>query len=557
MVRLIPLGGLGEIGLNCMVLETGEDMILIDAGVLFPTSEQPGVDVLVPDFDYVLKNADRLRGVLLTHGHEDHVGALPHLLRKLQVPVYGTPFTLSFLKNRLDEAGISADLRDLAGRDTVRFGTTLSAEALRVTHSVPEALGYAITTPEGRFLHTGDFKLDPSPIDGKTTDLARIEELGDDGVQCLLSDSTNVEVHTETGSEQGVADTFARILPGRRGRIVVGLFASHQHRVQHLMELAEKLGRKVVPLGRSMIRNVETARELGVLKVPPGVLISPETAAGLPAHEVMILTTGSQAEPRAGLSQLAAGEGPLRLDPGDTVVLSSTPIPGNERQVGALIDALMWRGAEVVHHRTEPGVHCSGHASRPQQQRMIELVRPRHFLPVHGELRHLMLHRALAGSSGVSAQGLLLARDGDTVSFRGGIGGVSGSVPAGRLMLERASGVAVPPEVLAERMKLMDGGQVVAVLVLDRDTNQILSGPHLTPQGLPPAESSVIPAVAHEVREGFEALSVAIRGDDAWVKEELARSVRKALRQRTGRRPWVTPVVVRVSSASARAVVGS
>jgi ribonuclease J len=546
MVRLIPLGGLGEIGLNCMVLESGEDMILIDAGVLFPTHAQPGVDVIVPDFAYVFENLHRLRGVVLTHGHEDHVGALSGLLEKARVPIYGSAYTLSYVEQRLEGVGMQADLRPIEPRRPLKLGDHLSAEALQVTHSVPEALGFAFETVEGRIIHTGDFKLDPTPIGGVLTDLPRLSELGEEGVLCLLSDSTNVEVHTETGSEQDVADTFARLLPKLTGRVVVGLFASHQHRVQSLLDLADKLGRRVLPLGRSMVRNLENAAAQGVVRIPPGLLISAESASNLPPEELLVITTGSQAEPRAGLSMFASGEGPVPLAKGDTVILSSTPIPGNERQVAELVDRLLWRGAEVITHRQEPGVHVSGHASRPQQRRMIETVRPRHFLPVHGELRHLLQHRALAAEVGVAAAGRLLARDGDVVTFHQGVGRVQGSVPAGRWLLDRASRQPVSEDAIRERMRPIDGGQLTVVLALARDTHRLLAKPQLQPLGLSAEDVAALPHVATEIEAELEVLSVALRGDDAWLKESLTRIARRSLRLKTGRRPWVTPVVVRV-----------
>jgi ribonuclease J len=548
MLRVIPLGGLGEIGLNCMLFESGDEMVLVDAGVMFPTHAQPGVDVVVPDFTYLLANAHKLKGVFLTHGHEDHVGALPWLLRQVPMPVYGTRYTLGFLRSRLEEAGVQSDLREVEPRESVRVGRHFTAEAVRVTHSVPDAVGYLLDTPEGTVVHTGDFKLDPDPTDGKFTDLERLGEAGERGVLALLSDSTNSEVRTETPSERVVAETFQRLFPQMTGRIVVALFASNMNRVRHLVELAPKLGRKVVLLGRSMIRNVETARELGVLKVPDGLLISPEAAGGLPARQVMVLTTGSQAEPRSGLSALAQGhnDGPIRLQPGDTVVFSSSPIPGNERAVGELIDLLQWKGAKVVYNRVEPGVHVSGHASRPQQQRMLELVKPRHFLPVHGELRHLQHHLDLAREVGVEAAGLLLARNGDVVQFKDGYGGLKGTVPTGRLYQERGSEVPVGLDVIAERLRLSETGLLVAVVVIDRSNNGLMTGPVLTGQGLTPEEMALLPRVADEARGLFLELSPALRGDDALVKDELARAVRRAHKQRTGKRPAVMPLVVKI-----------
>jgi ribonuclease J len=406
MLHVIPLGGLGEIGLNAMVLACRGELLLIDCGVMFPPSDMPGVDVVVPDFTYLRQNAAALKGIVLTHGHEDHVGALPYLLSEMAhpPPLYGTRFTLALVRHRLEEAGVPVDLRVIEPREPFPVGSVFTVEASRVAHTIPDAVGYIVRTPEGTVIHTGDFKLDPDPIDGLRTDLERWGEVGDEGVLCLLSDSTNSELVGETGSERVVEATLRQRLRGVSERIVVALFASNVHRIRHLLELFEEQGRKVALLGRSMARNVAMARELGYLRAPASLFVTPEEAAALPPAKVAVLTTGSQAEPRSGLVQLSQGSGPLRLGPEDLVVVSSRPIPGNERAVGALLDQLFWRGAKVVYAQLEPGVHVSGHASRPQQQRVLETVRPRHFVPVHGELRHLHRHVATARELGMTAR---------------------------------------------------------------------------------------------------------------------------------------------------------
>jgi ribonuclease J len=419
-------------------------------------------------------------------------------------------------------------------------------EASRVTHTVPDAVGYIVRTPEGTVIHTGDFKLDPDPIDGLRPDLERWGEAGEQGVLCLLSDSTNSERTDETGSERVVEETFERLFTGATGRIVVALFSSNLHRVRHLLALCERLGRKVALQGRSMIRNVEMARELGYLDVPDSLFIHLDTVAQLPAHRVLVITTGAQGEPRAGLSQLAAGDGPVRLDPGDLVVLSSRPIPGNERSVGALIDQLQWRGARVAYAQLEPGVHVSGHASQPQQRRVLDLVRPRHFVPVHGEGRHLHRHVATAREAGLQPAQCLLAQDGDIVTFEDGRGRFSGSVPAGRIFKDRFGSGVVTQDTLQERVKLSETGMVAAVVVLQRDNQKLVAGPQLSGQGLNLDEQVMLPRVAQEARTLFEGLSPQLRGDDALVREELTRAVRRAFKLYTSRRPLVVPMVVRV-----------
>ncbi|NMO15826.1 ribonuclease J [Pyxidicoccus fallax] len=546
MLHIIPLGGLGEIGLNSLVVACRGEMLLIDAGLMFPSEGMPGVDIIIPDFTHLKQNAAQLKGVVLTHGHEDHLGALPYLLNEVPVPVYGTRFTLAMARHRLNELGLEADLREIEPREPFSVGSHFKVEASRVTHTVPDAVGYIVRTPEGTVIHTGDFKLDPDPIDGLRTDLERWGEAGEQGVLCLLSDSTNSELTEETGSERVVEETFERLFRGATGRIVVALFSSNLHRVRHLLSLCERLGRKVALQGRSMIRNVEMARELGYLDVPDSLFIHLDTVSQLAPHRVLVLTTGAQGEPRAGLSQLASGDGPVRLDPGDLVVLSSRPIPGNERSVGALIDQLQWRGAKVAYAQLEPGVHVSGHASRPQQRRVLDLVKPRHFIPVHGEGRHLHRHLATAREAGMEPAQCLLAQDGDVVSFEAGRGRFSGSVPSGRILKDRFGSGVVTPDTLQERVKLSETGMVAAVVVLQRDNQKLVAGPQLSGQGLNLDEQVLLPRVAQEARSIFEELSPQLRGDDALVREELTRAVRRAFKLYTARRPLVVPMVVRV-----------
>jgi ribonuclease J len=546
MLHVIPLGGLGEIGLNSLVVACRGEMLLIDAGLMFPSEGMPGVDIIIPDFTHLRQNAAQLKGVVLTHGHEDHLGALPYLLNEVPVPVYGTRFTLAMARHRLNELGLEADLREIEPREPFPVGTQFKVEASRVTHTVPDAVGYIIRTPEGTLIHTGDFKLDPDPIDGLRTDLERWGQAGEEGVLCLLSDSTNSELNDETGSERVVEETFERLFRGATGRIVVALFSSNLHRVRHLLALCERLGRKVALQGRSMIRNVEMARELGYLDVPDSLFIHVDTVGLLPAQKVLVLTTGAQGEPRAGLSQLASGDGPVRLDPGDLVVLSSRPIPGNERSVGALIDQLQWRGARVAYAQLEPGVHVSGHASKPQQRRVLDLVRPRHFIPIHGEGRHMHRHLATAREAGLEPAQCLLAQDGDVVTFAEGRGRFTGSVPSGRVLKDRFGSGVVTPDTLQERVRLSETGLVAAVVVIQRDTQKLVAGPQLSGQGLSLDEQVLLPRVAQEAKALFEELSVQLRGDDALVREELTRVVRRAFKLYTAKRPAVVPMVVRV-----------
>jgi ribonuclease J len=425
-------------------------------------------------------------------------------------------------------------------------GSVFTVEASRVTHTVPDAVGYIIRTPEGTLIHTGDFKLDPDPIDGLRTDLERWGEAGDQGVLCLLSDSTNSEFTNETGSERVVEQTFDRLFREAKGRIVVALFASNLHRVRTVLKLAEQLGRRVALQGRSMLRNVELARQLGYLDVPESLFIPLDAAPGLSPDRLMLLSTGAQGEARAGLAQLAAGNGPIRLEPGDMVILSSRPIPGNERTVGALLDQLHWTGARIVYAQVEPGVHVSGHASRPQQRRVLDTVRPRHFMPIHGELRHLHRHLTTAREAGLAPEQLLLAQDGDLVTFEEGQGRFAGSVPTGRIHKDLYSGGVVTPEALQERTKLAETGVVVAAVVIDRSSLALMAGPQLSGHGLSLDEQVLLNRVADEARSLFLQMSPQLRGDDALVREELTRSVRRAFKLFTAKRPLVVPMVVKV-----------
>ena len=547
MLHVIPLGGLGEIGLNAMVIACRGEMLLIDCGLMFPPSGTLGVDIVVPDFSYLRKNAALLKGIVLTHGHEDHVGALPFLLNEVPVPVYGTRFTLAMVRNRLNELGVEADLREIEPRHPFPVGAHFTVEASRVTHTVPDAVGYIVRTPEGPVIHTGDFKLDPDPIDGQRTDLERWGELGDEGVLCLLSDSTNSERTHETGSERLVEQTFERLFHDVTGRIVVGMFASQVHRIQHVLGLAEKLGRKVVTMGRSMARNIDMARQLGFLPGVTDALFVPlDDAATLPPERLLVLATGSQAEPRAGLSQLAAGDGPVRLGPGDLVVLSARAIPGNERAVAGLIDQLLWRGARVIYPDLEPGVHVSGHASQPQQRRVLDIVRPKNFVPIHGEFHHLHRHLATAKEAGLAPENLLLAQDGDLLVFEEGRGRFAGSVPTGRIYRDRFGSGVVTPDILQERTRLAETGLILAALVINRDNLSVMAGPQLTGQGLSLDEQVLLPRVADDARTFFLQMSPQLRGDDAMAREELARSVRRAFRQYTSKRPVVVPMILKV-----------
>ncbi len=547
MLKIVPLGGLGEVGMNTMVAEHAGERLLIDCGLMFPRGDQLGVDVVLPDFTWLKDTAESLKGIVLTHAHEDHLGALPWLLREVNVPVYGTPFTLALARHRLNEAEVDAELREIGPRSPFKIGQSFELEALRVTHSVPDAVGLFIKTPSATALHTGDFKLDGMPIDGQMTDLERIGELGEEGIDVLMSDSTNSEVPGTTGSESSVRATFERILSDTRGRLVIAMFGSHLHRVRHTIELAQKFGRKVLLLGRSLQRNTELAQSVGILEKYEDVLVPFEAAPMIPHSQLVILCTGAQAETRSALTTLLNPEpGPLRLEKTDTVILSSRTVPGNEPAVGALINRLLARGVKLITAQSEPGVHVSGHASRDEQRRVLEVAKPRSFVPIHGELRHLHGHLALAKEVGLRDEQLFLATDGDVLGFSADGAKTLGRVRAGQQLMRREGFSPVSEAALQERRWIAESGLVVTVVVMQVGGGRVLHAPVLQGHGLQGDEVAALPLATENAREALQSLSEAMRSDDARVREELIRGIRRAFKQLLGTRPTVLPVVVRL-----------
>jgi ribonuclease J len=548
-VRLIPLGGLGEIGLNMMLIESGEDLIAVDCGLLFPDDEMPGVDYAIPDWSYLRERRDAFRGVVLTHGHEDHIGALPYLLRELPAPVYGTPLTLALARPRLQEHGVleGADLRSYGPGDEISLGG-FRVTPIRVTHSIADGMGLAIETPVGTVVHTGDFKLDLRPVDGQQPDFGRFAELGARGVLALCSDSTNVDRpgHTPSESEVGVAldPRFAQA----PGRIIVATFASHIHRIQQLLDLAARYRRRVALLGKSMVANVGVSAELGYLRVPEGLLSPLEDLAELPARRQMILSTGSQGEPNSAVALMAAGEHKyFEVGAGDLVIFSSRVIPGNERNLGRAINALLRRGAEVLWEDVA-FVHVSGHASREDLVRMIALTRPRYFLPVHGEYRHLLQHARLAESAGITRDRIFLLEDGLGLELTKSGARVLGRYPAGRVFVDGKGIGDVGAVVLRDRQLLADSGIVVVAITIDRATGSVVAGPEIASRGLVYMKESAelmdeVKAAIRDAlaaREGFEMI------DSELIGTTVRSAVRRFVNQRFQRKPIVIPVVLEV-----------
>ena len=546
-VRLIPLGGLGEIGLNMMLVESGDDLIAIDCGLMFPDDELPGIDCVIPDFSYALGKRAGFRAVFLTHGHEDHIGALPYLLRGAPVPVYGTAMTLALVRERLREHDLlEADLRLLRPRERVETGP-FGVRAIRVTHSIVDGIGLAIETPAGTIVHTGDFKLDPSPLDGEPPDYRTFAELGDRGVLVLCSDSTNVERPGHTRSERDVGESLAEHFARAQGRIIVATFASHVHRIQHVVDLAARFGRQVALLGMSMQRNVALAAELGHLRIPDGIVGPLEELTARPSRDQVILSTGTQGEPNSALALMAAGEHKyVQVEPGDLVILSSRVIPGHERTVGRVINGLYRRGAEVL-HEDNAFVHVSGHASQDDLKLMLSLTKPRYVLPVHGEYRHLLGHARLAGSVGIPADRVFVLEDGMGLEVTATEARVVGRFPAGRVLVDGKGIGDIGAVVLRDRQLLANEGLIAVSIAVD-GKGAVVAGPAIASRGVVYVKENE--ALLEELR-----LAVAtVLGErdasvpfDREVTGALVRTtVRQFITQRFQRKPVVLPVILEV-----------
>lgn len=552
-VRLVPLGGLGEVGMNCLAIEDDRGIVIVDCGVTFPSIDQ-GVDVFHPRFDWLLERASRVRGVVLTHGHEDHIGAVPFLLDALgaegvEVPVFGPAHALELARGRLSEHGFrdgDVDLRPTRAGVSYSVGG-IDVEPIAVTHSIADATGLALRTRGGLVVHTGDFKLDRAPLDGRPTDEARFRELGDEGVRLLLSDSTNVDSPGWSVSESAVAARLASLIESAPGRVIVGLFASNVHRLRALFEVARSTGRKVTLLGRSMSTHTRAAEAVGLLEATDDVLVSVEQAARLPPAQVLALATGTQAEPRSALARLAASRHPvLRIEPGDLVVMSSRVIPGHELAAVELEAGLLRQGARVVTRLSDPAVHASGHAHRLEQARMLELVRPSSFVPIHGTLHHLVRHAELAREEGVGDA--LVCENGDVIELEGASGDEGGLRKAswattGRVAV--AFGEELSDEVLRDRARLGRAGLVVACVVLD-DAGAVRTV-RATSRGVLAASDLDV------LREAERAAARAVRALGASAHEEAQReagrlAARRAIEERTGQRPEVVALIARGAS---------
>src|ERR671935_404944 len=484
--RIIPLGGLGEIGKNMTVVEANGSIVVVDAGLAFPRDEHLGVDLVLPDFSYLRERANAIRAVILTHGHEDHVGALPYLMREVRVPeVWATRLTLGLIKSKLDEHGLlrAAELREVHPDDPPRDLGPFRIELVRMAHSIPDSVAIVLETPAGRIVHTGDFKLDHTPVDGLKTDVGRLADLGNRGVDLLLGDSTNAERPGFTPSERIVGEAFRQIFPLREGRILVSSFASNVHRMQQAVDVAVGLGRKVCIVGRSMRKNANIARNLGYMDVPEGVLVRPVELDELAPHEVLILCTGSQGEPLSALTRIAYHDHPaVHVERGDTVIISAKPVPGNELRVHDTINGLAKAGAEVLHHEIAP-VHVSGHANQEEIRTVIGLVRPRAVMPVHGEFRMLAVHARMAGDAGVPADSIVLAENGSVVELDRSGPRIVDRVEAGVTFVDGLSVGDISDVALRDRRRLSEDGVLIIVATLTSSNGRVSGAPELIARG--------------------------------------------------------------------------
>jgi ribonuclease J len=545
-LEIIPLGGTGEIGKNLNLVRCNGEAVIIDCGISFPGEDLPGVDLVIPDPEYLLSVRDELQAILLTHGHEDHVGAMPYLLPRLgKLPIYGTPLTLALIEQKLRERRLDAPLNPVKPGTPFQVGS-ITVEPIRVTHSIPDCVAYALRTAEGIVVFTGDFKFDHTPVDGERTDFNHLARLGDEGVLLLLSDSTNAERTGWTPSESTVSDAYYTLFANAQGRILVTTFASNLHRLQQAIDMAQLYGRKVAVLGRRMEQNVDIAVQRGYLRVEPGVLISARQIDDYPPEQILVLTTGSQGEPLSALSQIAADEYPrLKIAPGDTVILSATPIPGNESLVWRTVNRLVRLGAKVYHDGIVP-VHVSGHASQEELKLMISLLKPRYLAPVHGEPRHQAAYFELARQMGYRDEQMFLLENGAVLRIENGIATLGEKVPAGRLLIEEGVEGGVPESLIRDRRVIAEEGILVALITVRAQTGELVDDPQFVLRGFE-WQNEVQPELAREaILQTLGKMSPPEISDWDNIREELTQVLRRFCRKHLSRRPMVVAVVTEV-----------
>ncbi len=548
-MRVIPLGGLGEIGMNMTLLETEEDLLVIDAGLMFPEEEMLGIDLVLPEVTYLLDQRDKVRGIVLTHGHEDHTGALPYVLPQLSVPIYGTTLALGLVQEKLREFRLdeTADLRQIRPRDVLRMGG-LTLEFIRVSHSIPDGVAVAAHTPAGLVLHSGDFKFDQTPVDGELTDFRRFAELGEAGVLALLSDSTNATREGFTPSESAIGRTFGPLFRSAPRRIIVACFASHIHRIQQVLDVAARLGKKVAVNGKSMVANTRIAAELGYLRMPADTLVRLDELRRFPPDQSVIITTGSQGEPLSAVARMAVGEHKqIEIQPGDTVIFSARVIPGNEKSITRTINQLFKRGAQVITEEILPGVHVSGHPSREELKLMLNLTRPRFLVPVHGEYRHLHSHAQLAREMGIPADHIFLLDNGEVLELTPDRGAVVRKVPAGRVFVDGKGVGDVGDTVLRDRQHLAQDGMVVVVIGFDK-SGTVVSGPDIISRGFAhlPEDDALFEEARKLIVTVLNGCSVEEKTDWSLIKQRIRSVLRRFLQKKMDRRPMILPVIIEV-----------
>ena len=546
MLQIIPLGGLGEIGKNMTAIKYHDTILLIDAGLMFPEDELLGIDIVIPDTSYLMENRDKLKAILLTHGHEDHVGALPYVLRDFKVPVYSSRLTLGIVERKLKEQNVmDADLRLVQPREIVHIGG-MDAEFFHVSHSIPDSMGIAIHTPLGVILHTGDIKLDQTPVDHRVVDFRRMAELGEKGVLVMFSDSTNAERPGVTPSESVVGHTFDELFGTCRGRVIVTTFASNVHRIQQVIDTAARYNRKVAVVGRSMVNNVQVATELGYMRIPTGTMIEVEDIGLFEPEEIVVVTTGSQGEPMSALTRMAMSEHRwVTIQAGDTVIISATPIPGNEKLVSRTIDLLYKQGAEVIYDRNM-GVHVSGHASQEELKLLLNMIGPRYFVPVHGEYRHLMKHAKLAKDLGIDESRIFVMENGQVLEVGKNEARLNGKVTAGKVLVDGLGVGDVGNIVLRDRRQLSQDGIMIIVVTISREQNRVVAGPDIVSRGFVYVRESehLMEDARLLVKEVLEQCLQKNNYEWTSLKSQMREKLGRYLHEKTGRRPMILPIIM-------------
>ncbi len=548
-IALIPLGGLGEVGKNMMAVRFGESILVIDCGLMFPEEEMLGIDVVIPDITFLLENKENVLGIVLTHGHEDHIGALPYVLKQLNVPVYGTKLTLGLLLGKLKEHGLdrNAQLHTVKPRDNVQIGP-FKIEFIRVSHSVPDSVAIAIHTSLGTIVHTGDFKVDHTPVNGEIMDFYKFAQMGERGVLVLLSDSTNAERPGFTFSEKVVGSTLEDVFRRAKERIIMATFASNVHRLQQAITAAYKYDRKVAIIGRSMINVVSISHELGYLSIPEGTLIDLEEASRLPKNKVLLISTGSQGEPMSALTRMAMGDHrQVEIMPDDTIIISANPIPGNEKLVGRVIDLLFKKGADVVYDSIS-GIHVSGHPSQEELKLMINLTKPKFFVPIHGEHRMLIKHAELAREMGIPPKNIFVCENGQILEFTRRTGRITGRVTAGKVLVDGLGVGDVGNIVLRDRKQLSQDGILIVVVTISKETGAIVAGPDIVSRGFVYVRESeeLMDEIKDKVRAALEKCFDNNVTEWSAIKSQIRDVLWKFLYDKTRRRPMILPIIMDV-----------